>query len=483
MQNRDIKNMLPESLQQTEQESLPTSPAIPAGPRLSEEQQTIHDALVSTVMDSRPSFNLLTGKAGTGKSVLLRAIKETLSENHIPYAVCAFTGTAALNVGGETIHRAFGFKPETNISSVKKTSPSQTKLRNIRVLIIDEISMVRADIIDMCDYRLRQMTGITHLPFGGKVVIAVGDPAQLAPVVQNTEHALFNGQMYPHPYFFAAQAYSESDKSAYNLTHVFRQSDNNFVRMLNAIREGQSLLKVCRIFNKYCGGETNVDALLTHGSILVRTNKDKDVLNQRALDALPGSPVSFRAKVDGTLKPWQLSCPAKLDLKVGSRVMVIKNQYEQVASYEGLGTRDVYELSLANGDLGEVLDINAEEESVLISVDRLGGQEMRIGANRWDEGYHTYNPEKGEVEFIKTGSVTALPLALANAMTIHKSQGKSIDNVVIDVRSQNRMQPGMVYTALTRATSLEGLKFLGSINMGAVSYCEHVLKFNKEMGI
>lgn len=442
---------------------------------LSPQQQTALDGILSSIGTS--SLHFVTGKAGTGKSVLLRELRAR-AEAMCKTAVAAPTGTAALNVDGVTLHRLCGMRQQDNVTTV--SNKRARGLNGLKLLIIDEVSMVRADMLDAVDIVLRNSVGSyagAMEPFGGVTVVIVGDPAQLPPVVTPHDRKFIDSR-YESEFFFSSEVfknmYAEGQVCFYELTKVFRQKEEKFIKVLNAIRSGVELGVVADYLNTKCG------ATEPSGTVLTATNREKDVLNLAALKRLPGDIHTFEMTMGGKqLDDWQLTAPRLLEVKVGSRVMCIKNQYEGGVSGGGLNFGG--DLLHANGDMGEVVAI-AEESGVsprglVVRFDRTG-DEMFCGPYTWDEGYNEYDPKEGRVRFKKLATCTQVPFVLADAMTIHKSQGKTIDECCVDVRGRTA-QAGMLYTALSRATSLDGLKILGELKEKSFAYNGGVVEFNR----
>lgn len=434
-------------------------------PEPSQEQSDFIDLVLRSVQQTGPKVHYLTGKAGTGKTVTIEHLKNHLERYRISYEVCAFTGSAALNAGGVTLHRLLGLVTTDNVTNViyKKSK----KLEYLDVLIIDEISMVRADMLDMLD-TIAQNSRFSSRAFGDLIVVMVGDPLQLPPVVTTNERAFIN-QTYGNPFFFSSKVFSdllEKDAITFTcLSEVFRQKDAEFIGLLNNIRDSDNVSEVVSKINSFIIEHENFE----ESTILVKSNKAKDKINKLALAKLPGESRIFEAELSNKDVPaHKLSCPLKVEFKIGSRVMCIKNMYDGGDN-----------LLVANGDLGTVVDM--DEDSITVDLPRLKEtrslSSIKFSKLYWEETAHFYDKERGLVPKTLT-SVKAIPFVLANAITVHKAQGKTLDEVCIDLR-EGMGDPGMFYTAISRLRSLEGLSILGRFTKFGLNQCPHVAKFNK----
>jgi len=373
----------------------------------------------------------LTGKAGTGKSTLLRYFRATTKKNH---AVVAPTGIAALNVQGQTIHSFFGWGPDITPSRVKYSRPDKLMMyRNLNTLIIDEISMVRADLLDCIDKSLR-MNRRNNLPFGGVQIIAIGDPYQLPPVVK-TEELKYFSQIYGGPHFFKAKAYQEASFKKLELTKIYRQKDDmNFVDILNAVRTGNLTEEQINLLNTQSGSQANPDAVK-----LVTTNALARMINNAEMRKLPGDEKKYMAQVVGDFNEKVTPTDIELVLKEGARVMLLNNDKKG---------------RWVNGDIGFIMNLG--ENSVRIKFDDNTYDDIDL--NEWDNIKFVYDEETHKIEPEIVGKFIQLPLKLAWAMTIHKSQGKTYDYVHVDFGT-GTFAPGQAYVALSRCTTLQGLSF------------------------
>lgn len=396
----------------------------------------------------------ITGKAGTGKTTFLKYIVEHSRKNLI---VAAPTGIAAINAGGVTLHRLFGvpFEPQGPDTPIKgKFYKDKAKLfQRLDTLIIDEISMVRPDVLDYVDRRLKSYR-FNKQPFGGVQVIMFGDLFQLPPVVKKSEEAVLR-QWYRGNYFFHARCMREAEFRTIELTHVFRQRDERFINILNRIREYEMLpmdiedltaLRDNRRSREYNGKCIHLCSL----------RRDANKINSEMMGAPTHTiPASFK---DG-FNPKNAPCDASLPLRVGARVMTLVNDVKQ---------------GFYNGSMGLVSDISQDKIDVLLDDGRM----VAVRPHTWTDREYVVG-EKGEIKVIDKGSCTQFPLALGWAITIHKSQGLTFDNIV--VHCPYTFAPGMLYVALSRCSTMEGIITDFFINKKAIIVDEELMAFNKAM--
>jgi len=397
---------------------------------LNAEKQEVLDILENT---DRNIF--LTGKAGTGKSEFLKHFRCTTQKNIV---VLAFTGVAAVNVQGQTIHSFFKFHPQTTLESIKKLWGDKGEIyKKIHTIVIDEISMVRSDLLDCIDKFMRMNGPTPGLPFGGVQVFAIGDLYQLPPIVMNDEKELFTS-VYKSPYFFDSNVYKEAGFIKKELTKVYRQdkAQNEFVRTLDNLR-------MCSFTN------TDIDFINTryvqnytkpaNESVisLVTTNEMANSINMGELDKLPFKQYSYPGVVTGDYKEKDLPTSKALEIKEGAQVMLLNNDAQD---------------RWVNGDIVKV--IKTTEDSVRVLFD--DGSFDDIKTVSWDAIRYVLNDETKKIEPEVTGSFTQFPLKLAWAVTIHKGQGKTFDKVHIDF-GRGTFAPGQAYVALSRCRTLEGM--------------------------
>lgn len=410
------------------------------------------EAIFQEIEKSKNHY-FITGNAGTGKSTLLRYIRRKTRKNT---AVLAPTGLAALNVQGETIHSFFRFGIAVKIANIKRSQipTHRRKLQGIKRIIIDEVSMLRADLLDCMDYALR-LNRNKDLPFGGVQMIFIGDLFQLPPVIKTIEWEEFKA-FYPSPYFFDAHCIPSMNLQFIELEHIYRQSSKAFITLLNHIRNREVEEEDFELLNgRYVSSldEISEDYVLT----LTTTNKVANVLNQKHLEQLPGPASVFVGQVHGNYDNNMLPNEQNLVLKVGSQVLFIKNDTEG---------------RYVNGTLGRVVDIEGEKVDVELS----DGKVIEVEAVRWDQVEWVVDTETGEIKEKTVGFYKQLPLRLAWAITIHKSQGMTFDKVVIDL-GMGSFAHGQLYVALSRCRTLEGIYLLKKVRFQDIILDERIHEF------
>lgn len=409
-------------------------------------------------LESKSEHIFLTGNAGTGKSTLLDHFRSKTAKK---IAVVAPTGVAAVNVKGETIHSFFGFPPNVtpDHAALDAKRTRKTKLyQALDVLVIDEISMVRADLLDSIDAFLRAVRH-SSLPFGGVKVIMVGDLHQLPPVVTSSEQQAIN-TLYSSPYFFSSHVFSSLFDGLYSqfcfleLQTIYRQSDKNFIEILNRIRNKQTNNEDLDKLNRrvISDGDCLDDYIL-----LTSINEQADKINQARLDQIEGPAHSYHATVTGDFSVKQSPASDLVLLKTGARVMLLNNDPDG---------------RWINGTIGTLF--RAESTCVYVKLDN--GEVERIEPVTWTSFRTTYNSKTEMLESEETGSFKQMPLRLAWAITIHKSQGKTFDRVAIDL-GRGAFAHGQTYVALSRCTSLSGIKLIRPINENSIIMDDRVVDF------
>ena len=417
----------------------------------------------------------LTGKAGTGKTTFLKHIREQTSKKAV---VVAPTGVAAINAGGVTMHSFFqlpfgpyvpgikkgGFGQAGNATDkhslfeqIRLNADKRQLLQELELLIIDEVSMVRADMLDALDLILRHFRKKLHTPFGGVQVVYIGDMYQLPPVVSNDEWEILQSY-YESPFFFSARAIAEAPPLYIELKKIYRQNEQLFIDVLNRVRNNQLSEEDYLLLNKRYqpnfiapAGEKYV-TLCTH-------NRSADAINTGALQQLPGKLRQFHGVIEGEFSEKALPTDNCLQLKEGAQVMFIKNDS---------GTDRKY----FNGKLATIKSIDNDEITV---IDNTNNEALKVEKETWRNLRYSYNKASDRIEEEELGSFTQYPLRLAWAITIHKSQGLTFEKAIIDAGAS--FAPGQVYVALSRCTSLHGMVLLSRLHPGAIATDKRVIAF------
>ncbi len=397
----------------------------------------------------------LTGKAGTGKTTFLKQLKERSPKRMI---VVAPTGVAAINAGGVTIHSFFqlpfgpylptngGSQPQQNSYTNKFGREKINIIRSMDLLVIDEISMVRADLLDALSDVLRKYRD-RDKPFGGLQLLLIGDLQQLAPVAKDEEWMLLK-EHYASPFFFDSKALAATSYQCIELTHVYRQQDDAFVGLLNNIRDNRFDDATLQALNRRYIPGFNPDE--NAGFITLTThNFLAQQINRRKLDELPGQTYSFAAEVKEEFPSYAYPADEQLMLKTGAQVMFIKNDTS--------GEKRYY-----NGKIGKVVFVNPEK---ILVVDAFG-HEINVGKETWQNTKYTIDPETQDITESITGTFSQYPLKTAWAITIHKSQGLTFERAIVDAESA--FSHGQVYVALSRCKSLEGLVLSSPVTRNAM---------------
>lgn len=412
----------------------------------------------------------LTGKAGTGKTTFLKRLKELSPKRMI---VLAPTGIAAINAGGMTIHSFFQlpfspYVPGTTFGSGEQKRYQFSKLkrniiRSIDLLVIDEISMVRSDLLDAVDSVLRQYRKRHDLPFGGVQLLMIGDLQQLAPVVTPQEEHLL-GQHYDTPFFFSSNALKQVGYLTIELKKVYRQQDEQFISLLNQIRENKASEATLQALNqRYIPNfvppkEGNYIRLTTH-------NAPAQYINEQQLAALPAQSFSFTAEIEGDFPETSYPADFKLTLKPGAQVMFIKNDPQH---------------RFYNGMIGEVIGVRTDEDGSKITVrSKDSGEEFDLEKMEWTNAKYTLNEKTKEIEETVEGKFMQYPLRLAWAITIHKSQGLTFEHAIID--ASHSFTHGQTYVALSRCKTLEGMVLSQPLSRGAIISSQTVDAFTSQL--
>lgn len=409
----------------------------------------------------------LTGKAGTGKSTFLRHIAATTKKKNI---ILAPTGIAAINVGGSTLHSFFKlpfhpllptdsrYSPRNIRDTLKYNTEKINILREVELIIIDEVSMVRADIIDFIDKVLRIYNRNMREPFGGKQLLLVGDIYQLEPVVREEDRKLLS-PFYPDNFFFDAKIFQQMQLVSIELKKVYRQTDPVFIDILDHIRTSQIRTTDLALLNKRVGAELNTgDSKL---SITLSTRRDTvDYINQQQLDLLPGEATLFRGSIEGDFPESSLPTPIELYLKTGAQIIFIKNNTDH---------------RWVNGTLGTVIGFDDDDEPKIF-VRTEEGDDVLVEPAAWSNMRYHFNDKEKKIEEEEIGRYLQYPIRLAWAMTVHKSQGLTFKQVNIDFTG-GVFAGGQTYVALSRCTSLEGIRLQEPLRASEVFVRNEVKQF------
>ena len=384
------------------------------------------------LMEKSNKHFFITGKAGTGKSTLVKEFKKKTSKN---IAVLAPTGVAAVNVGGQTIHSFFGFKPGVNPDNVQKTYRRKKLYKSLDAIVIDEVSMVRADLLDSIG-RFLQLNGPKDGLFGGVQVIMIGDLYQLPPVLPNHEKDFYQ-MRYESPYFFASKQFKKIDPTFVKLRRVHRQSNSDFISILNRVRSGDIRADDLKRLNENVQNKFNFDE---DGVFLTTTNRKANKINSTQLKRLDGREYKFNGSIKGSFPKSHLPTGKELVLKEGARIMLLNNDSEG---------------RWINGDVGKVLEVEKTGDPIIrVKLDE--GRVVKVTENKWERIKFSYDKKEDKIESQEAGSFHQLPVRLSWAVTIHKSQGKTFKKAMIDFQN-GTFSHGQAYVALSRCTGLEGL--------------------------
>ncbi len=430
------------------------------------------------VQDS-DDFIFLTGKAGTGKTTFLKYLKEVTEKEMV---VLAPTGVAAINAGGQTIHSFFQIPPsiytpddprlstkindendEDSGKSIYETfryRHEKLKLINeMELLIIDEVSMVRADLLDVID-RILRVYRDCPLPFGGVQVLLIGDVFQLPPVVTSNEQKILY-RFYDSEFFFSARVMGEIPLRYIELKKIYRQSDNTFIDLLNRVRENKMLSSDFQYFRsiyKPCLSPVNNRNYIT----LATTNAIVDSINREHLYAIQREEQHYQARITGEFSEKDYPTEENLTLKVGAQVMLLKNDNER---------------RYFNGKIGTITRLEEDEIYVSIEYDDDLPEDVMIKRGDWNNVRYKYNEEKRCIEEEIIGTFSQFPVRLAWAITVHKSQGLTFEKVIADIGDS--FSAGQVYVALSRCTSLDGLILTSMITPASIKTDPRVMRFTE----
>ena len=422
----------------------PKSPAIHEKIQITPEYQHIKESI-----DSGEKLIFVTGGAGTGKSTFVRWIESQYQDK---VAIAAPTGIAALTVSGVTIHRLCKFPPAWIVKEDINVDPKSV-IPKIDILILDEISMVNANLLDAVD-KFCKLQRKNQNPFGGLTVIMVGDLFQLPPVVTNTTLPLFKRE-YRSPKFFSAHSVQESTPAGVELSSPFRQKDEQLIRLLANIREGIELQATIDEFNQACVITDKSPIGAVH---LAPRNRDVELINSKQLSTLPLPEFLYEAKLSGKFSEKQLPAPDKITLRKGAQVVFLNNSKDWV-----------------NGNVGIVTRLEQDKAQVRI-ID--SNKIVEVRPYEWKNYDYSYNEKEKRVERQLIGSFTQIPLNLAWAMTIHKSQGLTLDRVHLDL-SGGAFETGQTYVALSRTRSLASITMARKLSLSDILVDNEAVEFYK----
>jgi len=406
-------------------------------------------AAVFAAIETTREHIFVTGRAGTGKSTLLNHLSWNTSKQVV---IAAPTGVAALNVGGQTIHSLFRL-PIGVIADhkIEQVAELRKLLNTIDTLVIDEVSMVNADLLDAIDRSLRQARQKPNESFGGVQVVLFGDPYQLAPVPGDADERAYFDDQYRSMWFFDAKVWNDTDLKIYELTVIHRQKEDEFKHMLNAVRHGRVTAEIAGRLNGMGARPAPTDGAIT----LATTNSTVTRINQAALARLPGKSLTAKAEISGEFGGRAFPADDALELKIGAQVMFLRNDSEQ---------------RWVNGSIGTVTKIDT---TVWVDID---GDVHQVQPAVWEKYRYTYSASTKALKKDIVAEFTQFPLRLAWAVTIHKSQGKTYDRAIVDL-GQRSFAPGQTYVALSRITSLDGLYLSRPLRPSDIIVDDNVRRF------
>lgn len=413
-----------------------------------------------TVIENGNKSVFVTGRAGTGKSTLLEYFRDHTKKNIV---ILAPTGVAALNVKGQTIHSFFGFSTDVTLESVRKPRKNIKIMRALEILVVDEISMVRADLLDCMDRALRLAREKKDRPFGGVRLIGIGDLYQLPPVVSSAEERLFFRSRYESPYFFSSDVFSLLNPEIVELVKIYRQSDQDFITILNAVRNNSLTDEHITALNRrYVSGDSFDSDSDDFCVTLTTTNAMAMKRNLERLEELPHKKHRYDAEIVGDFDRKSYPTEASLFLKKGAQVMMVSNDRSK---------------RWVNGTIARIEEIRKEKgRDDIIIIQLPTGRRVEVEPYTWEMFRFSYDVGTRSIVSESVGHFRQYPLLLSWAITIHKSQGKTFDRVVIDI-GRGTFAHGQMYVALSRARTLEGISLKRPIEKKHIFMDWTVVKF------
>jgi ATP-dependent DNA helicase PIF1 len=405
------------------------------------------------LMENTKECLFITGKAGTGKSTLLKYFKANTGKKII---VLAPTGVAAINVGGQTIHSFFRLPPKIIQKDTIKRLRDKHLIENLDMVIIDEVSMVRSDLMDGIDYALRLNRGKMKMPFGGVQMVFFGDLFQLSPVVENEAKELLEG-LYSSPYFFSAKVFNDCNIRSIELSTIYRQKDSSFMELLNRVRNKEYTKEDLDTLNKRVQKDTTVSKK-NATVILTTTNSLANTINQDRLSKLPGKEITYEAVATGKFEESAYPTDTSLKLKKGAQVILIKNDTAK---------------QWVNGTLAKVVALS--NDSIVVDIN---GRTCDVPIVKWQKIEYSYNEDEDKIEDEVVGAFAQYPIKLAWAITIHKSQGQTFNKVIIDL-GNGAFTHGQLYVALSRCTCLDGIRLKRPVTPGDVIFDQRIYEFKE----
>jgi ATP-dependent DNA helicase PIF1 len=406
------------------------------------------------LIENKDESLYITGKAGTGKSTLLKYVRATTNKNVV---ILAPTGVAAINVGGQTIHSFFKFPPKLLKKEDIKKSRDSIVYKRLNTIIIDEVSMVRADLMDGIDYSLRLNRGDLDTPFGGAQMVFFGDLFQLPPVVKGKDLQDYFNTVYGSPYFFCSKALKNANFKVIELEKIYRQTDNKFINILNSIRENKIDNILLSSLNTMVAHSTE-DNLFEEFITLTPTNNAASIINNNFLSKINEREFVIQAEIRGRFNESDYPTDYELKLKKGARVMLLKNDPDK---------------RWVNGTICKISSVG--DDRVSIDIDN---HSYELKREVWDKIEYYFDRKDNKIDERVIGSFIQFPLRLAWAITIHKSQGHTLSKVFIDL-GEGAFAHGQTYVALSRCTSLDGIRLKRPVYKKDVIFDPKIFEYSK----